>query len=107
MSEGDPNMHNVPTLPELRERINLADEGILAALVERFQITELVGQRKAMDGLPARDPIREQERIETMSQRAEELGLNPELVANLYRLIMDNVVEHHEEIASEHNPSQD
>ena len=82
-------------LLHLRERIDHIDEEILSALKRRFEITSKVGQLKAEHGLDSVDPAREQEKLQRLSQLAEQNGLNSHFVHQLFQLLFNEVVRNH------------
>lgn len=91
--------HPKPTLPQellqLRERIDSIDEEILSALARRFEVTEKVGQIKALHALDSVDPVREQEKLQRLCALAEQKGLSGILVHELYQRLFNEVVKNH------------
>ena len=82
-------------LLQLRDRIDSIDEDILAALARRFEVTEKVGQIKALHGLDSVDPVREQEKLQRLRALAEQKKLSGSLVQELYQRLFDEVVKNH------------
>lgn len=85
-----------PDLVRLRWTIDDLDAALIHLLAERFKCTEEVGRLKARLGLPPADPAREQQQIVRLQQLASESGLDPEFAAALLRLIINDVIRHHQ-----------
>lgn len=92
-----------PTLAAYRERIDDLDERLIRLLAERFEITKAVGSYKAHAGLPPADPSREAEQVARLRAIATEAGMDPAFSEKVFRLIVDEVIRHHERIAETHN----
>jgi len=90
-----------------RERIDGLDEQLIRLLAERFEITKAVGQFKAENDLPAADPEREQQQIERLHKIAQMAGMDPSFGEKVFRLIVDEVIRHHEKTAEEHGEIKD
>jgi chorismate mutase len=102
MSDGDPPDNAVPddeVLAGYRGRIDELDAELLRLLAERFDITKAVGAFKARTGLPPADPEREQQQVARLRRIAEEVGMDPAFSEKVFRLIVDEVIRHHERIA--------
>jgi chorismate mutase len=82
-------------LLQLRNRIDTIDEELLAVLVRRFEVTGRVGQLKAECGLDSVDPVREQQKLERLRRKAEDLGLNSAFVSELFQKLFEEVVRNH------------
>ena len=89
-------------LASLREEIDKIDEELVELLSRRFHVTEQVGTVKAIHGLPAVDAEREAKQEQRLSQLAERHGVNPELVSNVFRAIVTEVVSNHVTISKQH-----
>ena len=87
-----------PTLAEFRDRIDVLDEQLIRLLAERFDITKQVGAFKAEAGLPPADPSREATQIERLRAIADDAGMDPEFSETVFRLIVDEVIRHHEKL---------
>jgi chorismate mutase len=92
-----------PTLADFRQSIDNIDAALVFLLAERFAITKKVGRYKAEAGLPPADPAREDVQIARLRELAESAHLDPEFSEKFLRFIIDEVIRHHEHIASE-NP---
>ena len=88
-------------LREYRERIDQLDEQLIRLLAERFEITKAVGQFKAENGLPAADAEREKQQISQLHKIAQTVGMDPSFGEKVFRLIVDEVIRHHERTAEE------
>tara|TARA_B100000953_G_scaffold299146_1_gene297993 strand:- start:362 stop:655 length:294 start_codon:yes stop_codon:yes gene_type:complete len=84
-----------------RDRIDQLDEKLIRLLAERFEITKAVGTLKAEQGMPAADPEREAQQIERLHKIAKEVGMDPHFSVKVFRLIVDEVIRHHERTAEE------
>lgn len=82
-----------------RARIDELDAALIRLLAERFDITKAVGAYKAEAGLPAADPGREKEQVARLRSIAESSGMDPGFSEKVFRLIVDEVIRHHERIA--------
>jgi chorismate mutase len=82
-------------LLHLRNSIDAIDEELLAVLVRRFEVTGRVGQLKAEFGLDSVDPVREQQKLERLRRKAEDLGLNSAFISELFQKLFDEVVKNH------------
>jgi chorismate mutase/prephenate dehydratase len=76
-------------LSKLRKRIDEIDEALLGLLKERLEVAKRIGAEKDALGLPIRDPGREDEVLAKARRRAEDLGLNPEVVEKVFRSIIE------------------
>ena len=85
---------------ELRQRIDLTDKKILRVLRERFYLTEEVGEYKLEHMLNAQDKEREDQVFAQRKEWAEEFGLDPTLVKEIFELIINKVCEDHKNIIS-------
>ncbi|MCJ0762491.1 chorismate mutase [Variovorax terrae] len=83
-----------------REEIDALDEQIVTLLARRFAVTREVGRLKALHQLNAVDAERERQQALRYEALAGRHGLNPALVAQLFRRIIDEVVLDHRAIQS-------
>jgi chorismate mutase-like protein len=72
-----------------RARIDAVDDKIIDLLVERIGIIREVGHFKARENIPAVLPDRVIEVRERAAERAAAKGLDPELVRQLYGIIIN------------------
>jgi len=94
-------------LSEQRKRIDELDEQLIRLLAERFEITKSVGQFKAENNLPAADPEREQQQIARLHEIAQIVGMDPSFGEQVFRLIVNEVIRHHEKTAEQHGEIND
>ncbi|PIE21270.1 MAG: chorismate mutase [Arachnia propionica] len=88
-----------PELDRLRQEIDAIDAGLLGLLAQRFQVTAQVGQVKAEADLSAVDEQRERAQLARLRAKAGEMGLAPEFVAQLWRLVFAEAVRRYDEDA--------
>ena len=80
----------MPTLDELRARIDALDQGLVKTIAERQRVVDELTQLKANDpDRNLRDPLREGEILARLSALAGQLGLSGNFVRRLFREIMD------------------
>ena len=85
-------------LIEIRNRIDEIDQGIIELLHERFKVTHEVGLLKAERELNSQDVRREEQKLQALGALSESHKLEPTLVRELFRRIMEEVVRNHERI---------
>ena len=86
------------SLTPLRDEIDGVDAKIVALLGQRFALTREVGEIKANRGLPSRDAIRESHQRLRLALLAEEQGIDAATVLRVFDVIIDRVVDEHEDI---------
>ena len=87
-AEQSPSNPSVRPLPVLRAMIDAIDREMLQLLARRNGLIADVAVHKREHHLPIRDLQREREIIGDRRTRGEALGLNPELLESMWRLIM-------------------
>jgi monofunctional chorismate mutase len=90
-----------PELLQARARIDEIDNELIKLLADRFSQTLQVGRIKAIQELQSFDPDRETQKIQKLRKMSEEMGINPDLVANLFTQIMQEVVQNHQRLKAE------
>jgi chorismate mutase len=85
-------------LEVLRVQIDEIDDRLVALLAERFVVTRQVGELKAERGLPAQDATREAQIEAKVRRLAEENHLDPAMVSEVLRAVIDRVVAEHREM---------
>jgi chorismate mutase len=85
-------------LEVLRVQIDEIDDRLVALLAERFVVTRQVGSLKAERGLPAQDATREAQIEAKVRRLAEENHLDPAMVSEVLRAVIDRVVAEHREM---------
>jgi chorismate mutase len=91
---------NDPQLAGFRKSIDNIDAALIHMLAERFRITQAVGEHKAVAGLPASDPAREQAQIARLRALAVEADLDPEFSEKFIRFVIEEVIRHHRQTAA-------
>jgi chorismate mutase len=76
------------TVGEYRERIAAADRRLLAAMNERLELVRALHEYKRNEGIPLRDPEREQQLIVEL-QAVNDGPLSSTGVAELFRHVLD------------------
>jgi isochorismate pyruvate lyase len=84
-------MESVNTLTEVRTRINGIDRELVKLLSERAKMVKAASGFKKNKAAVA-DPARMQEVILKVRKIGEEYGLDPQLVENIYRTMIDSFI---------------
>ena len=87
------------TLEDFRKSIDNIDNALIFLLAERFHITDKVGEYKKEHNLPAQDKEREAAQFARIEKLALNAGLDALFAKQLLRLIIDEVIANHNEIA--------
>ncbi|WP_035057535.1 chorismate mutase [Andreprevotia chitinilytica] len=87
-------------LTQLRERIDALDAELVALLARRFALTREVGQLKKTHQLPPSDPAREAAQTQRITALAELNAVPPQVAERVLRVIVDEVVAEHRQIAN-------
>lgn len=87
-------------LLSLRESIDNVDAALIHMLAERFKFTQAVGRLKAEHNMPPSDPDREKRQVERLRALAAEANLDPEFAEKWFNFVVQQVIQHHVEIAS-------
>lgn len=88
-------------LMEYRNSIDNIDAALVFLLSERFKITQKVGILKAKKTLPAADKSREAKQVARLRELAQEAGLDPALIEQIFKFIVAKVVQNHEKLRDE------
>jgi len=72
----------------LRKKVDEIDEKILYFLKERVEVCKAIGAIKREQGIPIRDPQREDDVYTNIMKKASEYGLNPQKVKAIYQEII-------------------
>lgn len=83
------------SLSNLRRSIDEIDRQIVDLFACRFRITQEVGLVKSKERLDPVDNAREEAQLRHFREMAATKGLNPELIASIFRLVIDEVVRNH------------
>ena len=76
-------------LVNFRDRIDEIDEKIVRLINERLEICKAVAKYKGEKNIPMMQPERVKEVMVKRRKLADELSINPDLVENIYRLIVE------------------
>ncbi len=75
-------------LQDLRNRLNALDRQLLELIAERQSVVEQVGELKRSSSQATRDYAREKQVLDGARQNARELGVAPEIAADVMRLLI-------------------
>ena len=75
-------------LKEIRENLDRIDQSLVTILAERMSFIPKVAEYKKAKGVARFQPEREKQIIESKRKLAEEHGLNPDLVEDLFKRII-------------------
>ena len=84
-----------------REKIDKIDKDLVEILESRFQLTHQIGLLKADKKLAPSDASREAQKLAKLRLLCEDKSLNPDLVVELFRRIMEEVVRNHENLRNQ------
>lgn len=76
-------------MSDFRQRIDDIDRKIIELLSERFTVVREVGLFKRHHGIPVMQPERVRLVLENRALQAEQAGLSPELVRQLWTLFIE------------------
>jgi chorismate mutase-like protein len=76
-------------LLDFRRKIDEVDEKIVGYIKERLEICKAVAKYKSQNDIPMMQPGRVQEVLNKRKELADRLSINPNLVENIYRLIVE------------------
>lgn len=85
-------------LEELRIEIDKCNNEIIGAIKKRFYVTREIGKIKKDSNLSSYDKNREDKVINNVRLLAQNSNLNEDMVENIFRIIMKQVIEEHEEL---------
>jgi chorismate mutase/prephenate dehydrogenase len=74
-------------LTQLRDKINTIDSSLLSLLAERIAVVKEVGEFKKQNNIAIHDPKREEELLETLSEKARNQNISPDFVRSLWKVI--------------------
>ena len=89
-------------LLEIRGKIDHIDQDLVQLLAQRLALTHHVGRLKACNALDPVDAGREAQKLEALRALCADNGLNPELVAEIFKKIMAEAVRNHNQIREQH-----
>jgi len=77
-------------LSEIREHIDRLDRAMVLILAERMSLIPKVAEYKKKHNIQRYQPEREKAVLGEKTKMAKELGLNPELIADLFKRIIED-----------------
>jgi len=77
---------------ELRKKIDSIDAELLNLLVKRKVISKQIGEYKRQKHLPIKDCNREEKLLNKLKIQAQALGLDEEMISNIFKLIIEDSV---------------
>ncbi|WP_371188837.1 bifunctional chorismate mutase/prephenate dehydrogenase [Thalassotalea maritima] len=77
-------------LDACRKDIDDIDSQLLALLAKRRQVTQKVGELKSQVGMPIFAPERERQLLDKLKAQGHQLGVNEQLIDDIYRRIMND-----------------
>ncbi|WP_068311485.1 chorismate mutase [Polycladidibacter hongkongensis] len=90
-------------MAQIREQIDRMDKELIALFAERFSYITRAAEIKPALKLPARIDSRVEEVVRNVEDAASEAGLNGAFYGKLWRQLIDQAIEHEEDLM----PSQD
>ena len=88
----------VENVAEMRGCIDAVDAELMTLLAERWSYTERAGELKAREGLAAAAPGRVAAVLDNVRSRAEAKGLDGEMVAGMWEIMIDAIIAREEEV---------
>lgn len=77
-------------LQVLREKIDTVDKQLVSLIAERHSYARMIGMYKRQNNMPLFQPEREAMLISSVRAEAKDLGVDPEIIEKIFRLIMDD-----------------
>ncbi len=74
-------------LAKLRTEITQLDTQLLTLLAKRLQLVRKIGEYKKMHHLPVRDEKREEEILQNLTKKGENLHISQELIKSIWKSI--------------------
>jgi len=96
MSRPDPQQLN--TLADLRQGIDSIDSQLITLLAERLNHVDRVVQIKARDGIAAAAPTRYAAVIESIRDRSDAAGFDPDIAETMWRAMIDALIAREQKI---------
>lgn len=85
-------------LEELRIEIDKCNNDIIEAIKKRFYFTREIGKLKKENNLSSYDKNREDKVINNVRMMAKNNNLNEDMVENIFKIIMEQVIKEHEKL---------
>jgi chorismate mutase / prephenate dehydrogenase len=77
-------------LQEIRKNLDQLDKEMLSILAKRMNLIPKVAEFKRQNNIPRYQPEREKAVLESKRKLAEEMSLNPDLVEDIYKRIIQD-----------------
>ena len=74
-------------LSKRRKKIDKIDSKLLRLISQRILVVKEIGKIKELKNLPIKDPKREKERINRLSEEGRALGLTSEMIGKIWRTL--------------------
>lgn len=84
-------------LEELRKQIDTLDDKLVEILAERMRLSKQVGEVKKQTNTPFIDPIRFEQLLRRVIEKAKKLHLSEDLILGIYKIIHQHSVQTQEE----------
>lgn len=93
-----PDPKGLHSMAELRRGIDAIDAELMDLLAERWRHTEQAPRLKAIEGIAARAPGRVQAVLDHVRDGAETRGVDGEMVAAMWRIMIETVIAREEAV---------
>lgn len=80
-------------LIQYRNQIDAIDTAIIELLAQRFEVVKLVGEYKKSQNLPALQPNRWKEVLESRKEKAKTYGIQPNFIDDVWNRIHEYALE--------------
>lgn len=77
-------------ITEIRKQLDEIDKELLNIIAKRMSLIPKIAEYKKEHNVQRHQPEREKEIIETKRKVAEELGLNPDLVEDIFKRLIED-----------------
>lgn len=84
-----------------RKQIDEIDEQLIRLLADRFKVTQKIGEYKKIHKLSAIDTSREKIKFKQLVALSKSQKLNPKLITDIFRLVINEVVKNHNSIKND------
>lgn len=101
MKENGPGPERPTDLSEIRKQIDTLNIQLIEVIAKRSALIPEVAKFKKENNVPRTDPEREKKILENCKTLANELGVNPILVENIMKLIIEDAHRIEKEIIEE------
>lgn len=74
-------------LSKARKEIDKIDSKLLRLISQRILVVKKIGEIKRLNNIPIKDPKREKERIDKLTQEGKALGLSSDVIKKIWRVL--------------------